>query len=60
MHYAAYNGHLEVMKWLDWQNPRLFLRARSDGRTPLHEATRNGQLVATQWLHQREHEFRQV
>ena len=34
MHYAAYNGHLEVMEWLHQQNPRLFLRSSGVGKTP--------------------------
>ena len=47
LHYAAYQGHLEVVKYLQWLDP---LGQDSSSRTPLHYACQMGHLDITKYF----------
>ena len=47
LHYAAYQGHLEVVKYLQWLDP---LEQNSHRKTPLHYACQMGHLDITKYF----------
>ena len=47
LHYAAYQGHLEVVKYLQWLDP---LQENSDRETPLYYACQVGHLDITKYF----------
>ena len=51
LHYSAYNGHFEVVKYLiSILKPNAVMEQNIYGRTPLHLSSTNGHLKITQYL----------
>jgi len=54
IHFAAFYGHIEVMKWLKDHGVDINTRVawHFDGQLPMHKAAASGQLEAMKWLKQ--------
>ena len=50
MHEAAFNGHVDAMRWLQAQGADVNARNKKHGATPMHYAAWKGQVDAMRWL----------